>query len=151
MLIRPATLDDSEQLFRWRNDEGTRANCINTEPVAWCDHVRWFEKVLKVPLETLTTLAPQPRRLMVVENADGLVGTVRLDKSGSETEMSWTVAPEKRGRGLGSQMVKEAVKREAGTLVAKIKPGNHPSIRIAVKCGFVNSGAEDGLLVFRRN
>lgn len=81
-----------------------------------------------------------------------LVGTVRFDYEGNEAELSWTIAPEHRGKGYGAAMLRSAVAREPKrVLIAKIKPENGPSVRIAQAAGFKFYKKEDGLGIWRIN
>jgi RimJ/RimL family protein N-acetyltransferase len=65
------------------------------------------------------------------------VGTFRFDRVEEEVEeLSWTVAPSKRGLGVGKALVREAVKSRVGTVLATIKIGNIASEKIAKDAGF---------------
>lgn len=123
MVLRPATMDDAETLFRWRNDPVTRENSISQNIVPWDNHVAWLSASLKRPDRTILIAGSIP------------VGTVRFDTIGDITEMSWTIAPEARGKGVGFQMVSAA--SEGKSLVAKILKHNIASQKIAEKAGFV--------------
>jgi RimJ/RimL family protein N-acetyltransferase len=134
--LRPATMVDARTLFAFRNDPDTRANSVNTAPVPWDDHLAWLE----------ASLANPDRDLLVAEMDGAPVGTVRIDR-GEETEISWTVAPDYRGKGVGKRMV--ALACPHGPLVAKIKPTNPASQGIAAHAGFHMS--DDGeLQIWRR-
>src|ERR1700722_2452284 len=79
----------------------------------------------------------------------GAVGT--LDLLDRVWRMSWTVAPEHRGRGVGAAIVQLAVTRMTGERVfAEIKAANLASRRIAEKSGFRLRGDRDGMLVYWR-
>lgn len=122
MMFRAATMEDAETLFRWRNDPVTRANSISQDLVPWDNHVAWLSASLKRP----------DRKILIAGFIP--VGTVRFDTVGDITEMSWTVAPEARGKGVGFQMVLAA--SEGKSLVAKILKHNLASQKIAAKAGF---------------
>ena len=100
--LRPATLEDAQRLFAWRNDPLTRAQSLQQQPVVWEDHLQWLQASLQNPA----------RQLFIAESA-GLtgqeqpltLGTVRADKTEETYELSWTVAPEERGKGWGRKMV----------------------------------------------
>ena len=100
--LRPATLEDAQRLFVWRNDPLTRAQSLQQQPVVWGDHLEWLQASLQNPA----------RQLFIAESA-GLagqeqpltLGTVRADKTEETYELSWTVAPEERGKGWGRKMV----------------------------------------------
>lgn len=120
MEIRPATMDDAQRLFDWRNDPLTRAMSINTEPVEWTGHVAWLER-------RLSRNAPM---LFIAEIDGAPVGTFRIDAD----EISYTVAPEHRGRGAAKAMLQIAFAR-FGKLRAEIKPENVASIKAALAAG----------------
>ena len=124
--FRPVTLDDAEMLLSWRNDALTSQNSINTEPVGLADHLDWLKKSLK----------SSERRLFIALFDGKPVGAVRIDHSSEGTELSWTVAPEARGKGMGSRMVIGATHLVSDNLIAKIKKTNEASIQIAKKAGF---------------
>lgn len=120
MQIRPATIEDAKRLFEWRNDPLTRAMSVNTDPVEWGGHARWLE----------ARLSREAPNLFIAE-VEGLpVGTFRIDGD----EISYTVAPDYRGRGHASQMLVLAFERFGG-LRAEIKPDNSASIAAATKAG----------------
>ena len=107
MVARPATEQDSRQLWLWRNDPATRAGSRSPAEVPWDDHVRWFN----------ASLTRSDRVLLVVEDREGPVGTVRWDLvpepgqapgAGQEWEVSITVAPGRRGRSLARPLLRAA-------------------------------------------
>lgn len=130
MKLRPATLEDAELLFGWRNDRQTREASVNTDPAGWEGHLAWLRASLASPARTL-----------LIAETDRPVGTVRIDYR-DETELSWTVAPDARGKGLGKTMVLAAM--PSGPVIAHIKNGNIASQKIAKAAGF--ELARDGLL-----
>lgn len=118
LTLRPATLDDARNLWLWRNDPATRGNSITTDEVPWESHVRWLEASLG-----------NPERTLLVAETDAPVGTVRIDAQ----EISWTVAPEARGKGIAKAMVAAA---SSPGMVAMIKQVNTASQRVAESAGF---------------
>lgn len=127
MKLRPATLGDARLLFDWRNDPETCAASLSPGPVSWDGHIGWLERVIG-----------DPNRMLLIFEEDGPVGTVRLDGG----ELSWTVSPDHRGRGIGKAMVLEAM--SLGPTFARIKRDNLASQRVAYHAGF--RLAEDGPL-----
>lgn len=120
MKLRLATIDDARQLFEWQNDSLTLAMSVNSDPVEWDDHVGWLTE----------RLSRAPPDLFIAELNGTSVGTVRLD----DDEISYTVAPEHRGKGIATSMLIEA-HRQFGPKLAKIKPHNLASIQAARKAG----------------
>ncbi len=121
--IRSATRDDEKVLFDMRNDEDTRRVSGTTAPLEWGEHVKWLEKVLSGGFSG--------RALYIVEtNAGELIGTVRSDlRDDGYTEISYTVAPAARGKGLGKRMVLQFAREHLADkkLAARIKRGGNPA------------------------
>jgi len=90
--LRPATLEDAEMLLKWRNDEATRMGSHSTVEVKLEKHIEWLR----------ATLQNQTRQLYVAEENGVSVGTVRADYDNGIYELSWTVSPEARGQGVGT-------------------------------------------------
>lgn len=126
LALRRAELSDSELLLRWRNDPETRRSSIQTGEVSQAEHDGWFRKSLSSP----------DREIYVAERGSVPVGTVRLDRREKGWELSWTVAPEFRGRGIGKQLVAAGARLKHGPILARIRASNEPSIRIAEAVGF---------------
>ena len=129
--LRPATLEDAERLFQWRNDSLTRAQSLQQQPVEWQAHLNWLQASLQNPdrqiyIAESAALAGQEQSL--------LLGTVRADKTAGEYELSWTVAPEQRGKGWGRQMVAALIEclPSGATYTAVVLLTNPASHRIAV-------------------
>lgn len=124
-------MKDAEILFEWRNDPDARINSINMDKVLWENHLPWLEKTLNNP----------SRFLFVAEENQSPVGTIRADmsKNGKEFKLSWTVAPEARGKGMSKKMVALILGENflrGKILKAEIKEKNIPSIKIAESLGF---------------
>ena len=142
LILRLAIIGDAELLFDWRNDPQTRADSVNTEKVEWAGHVSWFDR----------SLINQGRKIFIALDGEMPVGTIRLDDDPDEmkTEMSWTVAPEARGKGYGKELVRLGVERvqALGRIpVARIKRENEASLRIVQSLGF-KQVSQDGPLTF---
>ncbi|MBI5237619.1 MAG: GNAT family N-acetyltransferase [Deltaproteobacteria bacterium] len=130
---------DSALLLEWRNDPETRANSVNTGALQREAHEEWLRRTLSDP----------SRRVFIAELLGKPVGAVRLDSREDFTELSWMVAPEARGKGIGKGMVNAAIRLLSGKVTARIKASNAPSIKIAVDAGFVKEREEDGLTYWR--
>lgn len=120
MRYRPATIDDARMLFDWRNDQLTREMSRNSDPVDWSSHQGWISARLA---------RPNPM-LFIVEQAGKPVGTFRVDGE----EVSYTVAPDMRRRGIGTSMLM-LVSDNFGALKAEIFRRNEASIRAATAAG----------------
>ena len=141
--LRPADASDSEDLLAWRNDPETRANSRSTGPVDAATHQTWLAHALADP----------NRRLWIAEAAGEKVGTlsvIRLEDG--RAEFSITVAPNRRGRGIGVAMLRAGVAESrrlwpGAPLLAWIRTTNTASRRLFERCGFRLLGEEAG---FRR-
>lgn len=132
VVARPATIEDSSLLMRWRNDPQTREVSRSSSPVTWTGHSGWYRRVLEDPL----------RELYVVERGGEPVGTVRFDAlEAPEWEVSITLAPESRGHGLARPVllageVAFGARHPEVTVVAAILSGNVPSQRLFARAGY---------------
>jgi len=129
--LRKATLDDCRTLFTWRNDPVTVAMSLVSEPVPWEGHVAWFEGSLQNP----------KRHLLVAELDEQAVGTIRFDDVDDTAEISITVSPDQRGKGMGTSLLEAAdswASEELGLdrIIARIKENNPASIAIFKKSGY---------------
>ncbi|WP_203231104.1 bifunctional UDP-2,4-diacetamido-2,4,6-trideoxy-beta-L-altropyranose hydrolase/GNAT family N-acetyltransferase [Nocardioides caldifontis] len=130
---RDATLDDAATLLGWRNDPSTRSASRSTAEVGAEEHRRWLE----------ASLGRDDRHLLVVRDGAAELGTVRWDRDeAGEWEVSITVAPEHRGRGLAAGVLaageRALLEREPGavTLLAAVHVDNAASRRLFAATGW---------------
>jgi UDP-2,4-diacetamido-2,4,6-trideoxy-beta-L-altropyranose hydrolase len=124
--FRIANFDDSDFLFKIRNDEQTRKNSFQSNVISLDEHLAWFDKSLK----------NRDRQIFIVEKEHKRIGTVRIDYEKSDTYLSWNLDSDSRGQGLGKKMLQEFVCKFPRRYKAKIKMDNTASIRIAENAGF---------------
>ena len=129
--LRPATADDWEMLLDWRNDPVTRESSIDTGVVSEDGHRAWLA----------ASIASDDRHLFVVEVDGEPVGTTRLDRRTGGWEISITVAPDQRGKGLGGVMLDvttEWFDENIGddVILSTIKPSNPASLALFAKKGY---------------
>jgi GNAT superfamily N-acetyltransferase len=165
LVARPATLQDARRLWRWRNDPATRSGSRSSGEVAWEDHLRWLT----------ASLTSRDRVLLVAEDQDGPVGTVRWDlvpepevqEGGSfDWEVSITVAPQRRGQSLARPLLRAAesalaestagVTASGGTVrayLAEVNMGNQSSMRLFETSAYVPDLPPDerGFMRFRKS
>ena len=115
-LIRPAARDDARLLFEWRNDESTRSVSKNRALIAWDEHLGWLDR----------RLGMDHPNLFLFEVDGQPVATFRIDGN----DLSYTVAPEHRNRGIAKLMLNE-VRSRFGRLRAHVYSANIPSIKVA--------------------
>jgi len=138
--LKEATLEDWKLLLDWRNDIATRKNSHNIDLVKEEDHKAWLCKVIK----------NSNRKLFIAYQNKKPVGTARADYDELEKnyELSWTVAPNSRGKGIGKHMVKCLADVLKTKIRAEIKKGNTSSIRIAEYAGMNFKGKKGEVLYY---
>jgi RimJ/RimL family protein N-acetyltransferase len=112
-------------LLRWRNDPATRSASRTTAIIDESAHRNWLQDSLEA----------ENRRLLIAEVENLPVGSVRFDLD-ELCEVSWTVAPEARGKGYGKQMVSAAVRSVPLRMKAVARVENVGSQKIAEAAGF---------------
>lgn len=144
---RPATLGDARLLLAWRNDPGTMEHSIVQAPVLENEHAAWLARSIVAP----------DRWLMIVEEAFSpeCVATYRLDGGEESVEVSLTVAPMHRGRGLAVRVIALATEhaRELGAArcVARVHERNERPRRAFVRAGYSLSAEKAGeFLLYER-
>ena len=141
--LRAATFEDADLLHAWRNDPLTRQNSLITDPVPFATHCAWLSAVL----------ADDRQALLIAEDAGLPVGTVRyrFDADGTAV-LSWTVAPDARGRGIATRMVGIIAEGQlrGQPIRAEIKEGNAASVRVATAAGMVWRETRNGVMSFSR-
>lgn len=138
LYLRKAALPDCEMLFLWRNDPVCRANSMNDNLISYEEHSKWFSGKMASP----------DCRIYICMEGEAAVGQVRLDMEGNTGIVSYSVAPECRGRGLGCkmlQMLEEAVPQEVEKLHAIVKEHNIASRRCFEKLGYQRRAGAGGL------
>lgn len=129
--LAPATEEDGRLIWAWRNDPAARRNSLNPGRISLSHSRRWLKAKLA-----------DPRCLILMARSGGKpVGQLRLDmvRPGA-AQVSISVAPACRGRGLGTAMLRALPARLGGRpltrILAVIKPENVGSVVAFVKAGF---------------
>ncbi|MEQ0561520.1 GNAT family N-acetyltransferase [Amycolatopsis sp. NEAU-NG30] len=140
MRAREATEADAGLLLGWRNDPRTRQASRSAAVVALDEHLAWLHGVLADP----------DRLLLVVEHEDVPVGTVRFDREdGDAWEVSITLAPASRGRGLSGAVLAEGerVARErlgVRVVLAAVHQDNAASAALFERAGYAEAAPAVG-------
>ena len=144
--VRPATQDDAERVWRWRNDDAARQASFSDAMIPLADHLTWFTRALD----------DDSRLLLVGESDHGEVGYVRFDfsETACTTTVSIAVDPAHRGRGYASVLLRGGValarqRWPAGEPVAFVKPDNRASRQAFESAGFVVVALHDDRLELR--
>jgi predicted dehydrogenase/RimJ/RimL family protein N-acetyltransferase len=138
IVLRPASRDDGDRLRAWRNDPDTRRHSRVSAEVTPDEHERWLSQMLSAP----------DIRLWIAEAAGEALGQIRVSwRPDGWAELHVNIAPEARGRGLGTAVIGEAAARALATgntsgLVAHIKDENRASLRAFTRAGFTRVGRD---------
>lgn len=140
MRLRLAGMEDADLLFDWRNDPETRQASHHTAEILRNEHMSWLSRILGDP----------NRKLYIAEEDHSPVGTVRADLSDGVWELSWTVAPDARHRGVAKRMVAVLANQIHEPIRAEVKAGNMASALIAEHAGMTFEREIDGIRHYRR-
>ena len=140
MEFKPASMDDAALLLKWRNDPLTRSMSVATEEIDWESHIEWLTG----------KISRNDSDIYVVHHKDLPIASIRCEQKEGYSEISWVMAPEHRGRGLGKQMLLEFVRRYKNKYLATIRIENIASQKICTFAGF-NNFTNDGGLLFYKN
>ena len=90
MKIRQANIDDSNDIFEWRNDPITRQMSCDSDVVTFSTHNKWFEN----------SLHNKNRYLLIAEEEGRKISVVRFDikKEKSTAEININLNPLERGK-----------------------------------------------------
>ena len=143
MNIREVTIEDYEILLSWRNDIETRRNSHNMDLVDENKHIEWLKKVIE----------DRNRQLYICEIDGYPVGTCRIDLDDNGIyELSWTIAPNYRGKGIGKKMVSMIVDNfEYKNIRAEVKKENIASKKICEYLNMYIDKEEDGVIHYKKN
>lgn len=129
LTLRPATMEDAELILEWRNDADSRANSFQGDIISPDTHMAW----LKNKLENRSAM------LFMVLDRQEEIGHIRLDILGKIGEISYMVAPKKRGQGYGEALLTLLCRQQlAGieVLVGMVQKKNPASGKCFTKAGF---------------
>lgn len=132
VMVRAAQPHDEAMLLAWRCDAGTRAFARNPEPPTAGEHRDWLRNKLADPacLLHVLTLDGEPAGVLRLDWRTELPGV----------EISLTVAPDRRGSGIGAAALAIADRLAGGARQwAFIKQGNRASQRIFAQAGFTGT------------
>lgn len=130
MEIRKVVPDDAALLFEWANDPETRSKSFHSQLINWESHLSWIERKLN----------DAGSSFYLLHQAGEPIGVVRIETT-NECIIGVTVAPNHRGKGLASTMIKLACstfrKKNNDAILAYIKKENLASVKAFERAGFV--------------
>ncbi|MBE3024361.1 GNAT family N-acetyltransferase [Janthinobacterium sp. GW458P] len=146
MKIKDADINDSLDVFTWRNDPVSCQMFISNNVVTLEEHKKWFE----------SSLTNQLRKIYIGIVNEGKVGICRFDtdKKMSGAEVSINLNPSMRGKNLAYDFLANSIEkyRTSNTikLTATIKKENKASLRIFERYGFIKIDEDDNFFYLTR-
>lgn len=129
--VRAAKSEDMMIYFKWVNDPDVRLSSFDTKTIEIKEHMKWFTSMI----------TSKNAHLYIFENEGGMaVGQVRFEDCESYSVISISTDKEFRGMGIGSQILKLALKEyrkiSKSPVLAYIKNNNLQSVKSFEKAGF---------------
>jgi len=130
--VRRVELEDAKLLWEWANDPIVRQFSFTKDPIEYDSHLVW----LKAKLRSSKTC------FWIIENVGQPVAQVRFDLvDRAAAEVSFSVAAESRGQGIGTYALMETEGLTADILgvhrlLALVLMNNPVSQRVFDKCGY---------------
>jgi RimJ/RimL family protein N-acetyltransferase len=135
MTLRTATERDAPLLLEWRNDPLAVRFSVTGREVTPAEHEQWL----------ITRLGDPDTRLWIAEEGSAAVGQVRVDLDNGIGIVSIGVAPDRRGRGVASAMLRSMLmEMEADPRASRLRAMAHreniASVRAFEGLGFRRRG-----------
>ena len=147
MKIRMAGMEDSRNIWKWRNDPYTREMSANTQKISWEDHSKWYEKILASGSSLIF--------IGTDDKPPHAIGMVRfdIDQNGLNAEVSINLNPSWRGKNISKTFLKLAIEKfrnsQKTSITATIKKVNLASIRCFEECGFKLNDENETYFLYR--
>jgi RimJ/RimL family protein N-acetyltransferase len=136
--LRLAEQKDAERLLAWRNDPQTRRWYGNSSRVTPATHRAWLSARLH---------DPRCRLYIVTDGRGRAVGQLRLQAIRARAEVSFSVVPAARGKGVGTEVLRKAgvvARRQlnARGIFGRVQPENIGSTIAFLRAGYAFVGLE---------
>ncbi|MCI5641357.1 MAG: GNAT family N-acetyltransferase, partial [Lachnospiraceae bacterium] len=129
---------EKEKLFLWCNDPECRNNSLQTHIITYSEHCAWFDRKIADPNCYMY--------IAKIDNQD--VGQVRVEVCDEKGIISYSVAKEFRGQGMGKMMLhlleqQRDIEEKVKCLAATVKKQNVGSIRCFTALGYQEKHDQD--------
>lgn len=95
LFLREADRNDAQIILEWRNDPFTRNNSFTKERIDFDTHLKWY----------MRKLADENCFMYILMDKTEKIGQIRIDKVNDIGEISYIIAPDKRGMGYGKKII----------------------------------------------
>ena len=136
LYLRKATIEDAEDILRWRNDPSSRENSFTKDEIDLDSHMAWFSR----------KLCEYDCFMYILMDDQNKAGNIRVDVEDGVGEISYMIAPECRGKGYGKkilELVEPEVSGKVKSLVGYTLKCNKPSSKCFTTNGYTESEDED--------
>lgn len=136
--------EESQQIWKWRNDETTRKMSTHSQEITWDEHKRWYQK----------TIHDKKHLLLLAYYHERPVGMIRFDLlENRSAEININLAPSERSQGLGTSILIAAnsygfQQLDLLKIDAKVKRDNLPSQKAFLNAGYHLEKEIDSLQLF---
>lgn len=144
--FRKACQEDAYVLWLWANDPLTRQGALNSNNISWDEHRAWLAQKLNSSNTSVWIAVDQTNRLL---------GCIRFDTTNEweSAKLSYTVAPDARGKGFGRRIVEGGVGRIRSEhskvkILAEVRIANIPSLRIFRGLSWSEAAPRDEVVLF---
>lgn len=132
--LRKATAGDCKAIYEWRNHPSVRSFFFDPRDITYDEHRKWFEESLRKEGRFI---------LMALEERE-LAGVLRFDVVDpliGMAEIDIYVAPDRQGRGVGREILREGedwarANTRIRILTARVKEDNSSSLKMFRNRGF---------------
>jgi len=146
--LREVSRGDAYVLWLWANDPLTRQAALDTHTIAWEEHHTWLAQKIG---------SSNARIWIAVDETDRLLGCIRFETTNAweTTKLSYTVAPDIRGTGVGRHIVEAGAGRiqtehPGARIIADVRTPNVPSLRIFRGLAWDEAAPRDEVIRFSR-
>ena len=146
--MRDATIQDSQEMLKWRNEAEVRRFSHSKELIAEEDHNLWLKS-------RLILLPSEP--FWVFENELGKIGFIRLDFDGkfNHFKVSILLNPIFRGKGYGKVILNKSMKKSleikhVESFYAETHVDNQASKSLFLNNGFQELGNFNNFLLLKK-
>ena len=146
--MRDATIQDSQEMLKWRNEAEVRRFSHSKELIAEEDHNLWLKS-------RLILLPSEP--FCVFENELGKIGFIRLDFDGefNHFKVSILLNPIFRGKGYGKVILNKSMKKSleikhVESFYAETHVDNQASKSLFLNNGFQELGNFNNFLLLKK-
>lgn len=146
LYLRNADMKDLLFVYHLANESEVRNNSLNTNKISIDEHKKWFQNILNA----------KKASLYILMDSDIAVGQGRLEIVNGKCRISYSIVPDRRGRGYGKKLLNLLLKKmkedypECKICYAEVLAGNVASRKIFEELMFERAeyGTENDCLIY---